>query len=443
MLRETRIVLLFAMVLGRKQFLLKKCCPENFHVKTTCVINTIENKNFSDVPVYNVNEDNSDFQVKQKFNSMFRVVANASITPGKEITNAQLYVNGLIITDNDVKKPSSFCLDYKENGNSTEIGFWLINNGTQHQEKPVKDLEQSYISITALLTSCVFLSLTILVYVFLPKLRNLKGKILLSCVISLLGAFLALATMQIVDISGATVPPSFCYSFFSFFYFFILSSFCWMNALSFMMWRDYRRMFDRMPRANNREIENKRYKNYIVYAWGVPMILTILLNVLDHAGLERFSWFMVPNIKKHGCFLLGYERLLYLDLPRLLLLIGNWYFFIITAYNIWGTFNDTKILNESALSLKKLLLVYVKLSVLMGISWVLEIVAHLLPPSHLHPVWIVVDLYNGFIGVGFFMVLVCKKKIWNSLRLRWQHKGAYNTGYYSTRSKSSTLQQSQ
>ncbi|CAF4932872.1 unnamed protein product [Pieris macdunnoughi] len=427
------------MVFGQNEILLEKCCPENFHVKTTCVINTIGNNNFSDVPVYDLNEDNSKFQVKEKFNSMFRVVANASITPGKEITNAQLLFNGfIIITDADVKEPSSFCLDYKENGNSTEIGFWLINNGTQHQEKPVKDLEQSYISITALLTSCVFLSLTILVYVFLPKLRNLKGKILLSCVISLLGAFLALATMQIVEISSATVPP--CYSFTSLFYFFILSSFCWMNALSFMMWRDYGRMFERTPRANNREIENRRYKKYLVYAWGVPMILTILLNVLDHAGLERFSWFMVPNIIRNGCFLHGYERLLYLDLPILLLLIGNWYFFIITAYNIWGTFNETKILNESALSLKKLLLVYVRLSVLMGISWVLEIVAHLLPPSHLHPVWVVVDLYNGFIGVGFFMVLVCKKKIWNSLRLRWQHKGAYNTGYYSTRSKSSRLQ---
>ncbi|CAH4028310.1 unnamed protein product [Pieris brassicae] len=265
--------------------------------------------------------------------------------------------------EDDFIEPSCFCLDYKENGNSTEIGFWLINNGTQHQRKPVKTLEQSYISITELLTSCVFLTLTILVYVLLPNSRNMKGKILLSCVISLLGAFLALATMHIVELSSATIPPSYCYSFTSLFYFFILSSFCWMNALSFMMWRDYRRMFERTTRANNREIENRRYKKYLVYAWGVPMILTILLNVLDHTGLEHFSWFMIPNIILNGCFLRGYERLLYLDVPMMLLLIGNSYFFIITAYNIWKTFNVTKFLNESALSFKKLLLVYVKLSI--------------------------------------------------------------------------------
>ncbi|XP_045484041.1 G-protein coupled receptor Mth2-like isoform X2 [Pieris rapae] len=420
------------MVLGENEILLTKCCPKNFHMKTTCVINTIGNKNFSDVPVYSMSNDGVKFQVKQKFDNLFRVVANASITPGKEIINADLYFNGFIYNYDDFKEPSSFCLDYKENGNSTGIGFWLINDGTETKTKLVNNVEESYINITALLTSCVFLSLTILVYALLPKLRNMKGKILLSCVISLFGAFLALAILKIVKLLGAILLPSLCYSLISLFYFFFLSSFCWMNALSFMMWRDYRRMFERTPRIDNREIVNRRYRKYLVYAWGVPLILTILLNVLDQSGLKRYSWFMLPNIEKYGCFLGGYERLLYLDLPMMVLLIGNWYFFIITAYNIWATFKETKILNESALSLKKLLLVYVRLSILLGISWVLEIIAHAFPPSRMHPFWIMVDLYNGFIGLAFFLVLVCKKKIWNSLRrLKWQHKGANKTSYWS------------
>ncbi|XP_045484042.1 G-protein coupled receptor Mth2-like isoform X3 [Pieris rapae] len=421
------------MVLGENEILLTKCCPKNFHMKTTCVINTIGNKNFSDVPVYSMSNDGVKFQVKQKFDNLFRVVANASITPGKEIINADLYFNGFIFTIHEMKEPSSFCLDYKENGNSTGFGFWLINDGTQNERMQVNNIEQSYINITALLTSCVFLSLTILVYALLPKLRNMKGKIILSCVISLLGAFLALATIKIVDVSGSAQPPSLCYILISLFYFFFLSSFCWMNALSFMMWRDYRRMFERTPRIDNREIVNRRYRKYLVYAWGVPLILTILLNVLDQSGLKRFSWFMVPNIEKYGCFLGGYERLVYLDMLLMLLLIGNWYFFIITAYNIWATFKETKILNESALSLKKLLLVYVKLSILLGISWVLEIIAHVFSPSRMHPFWIMVDLYNGFIGVAFFLVLVCKKKTWNSLkRLRGQQKGDNKTSFYSS-----------
>ncbi|KAI8437020.1 hypothetical protein MSG28_010414, partial [Choristoneura fumiferana] len=60
-------------------------------------------------------------------------------------------------------------------------------------------------------------------------------------------------------------------------------------------------------------------------------------------------------------------------------------------------------------------MLYLKLSVIMGVSWVLEVVSFLAPQFS---VWYLTDAYNLLIGVSIFLIFICKKKIYNKLRKR-------------------------
>jgi hypothetical protein len=57
-------------------------------------------------------------------------------------------------------------------------------------------MERRYINPAAMLTSCMGLAVTILVYCAFPDLRNTPGKILLSLSMSLLTAYVTLAAIQ-------------------------------------------------------------------------------------------------------------------------------------------------------------------------------------------------------------------------------------------------------
>ncbi|KAI8437023.1 hypothetical protein MSG28_010414 [Choristoneura fumiferana] len=61
-------------------------------------------------------------------------------------------------------------------------------------------------------------------------------------------------------------------------------------------------------------------------------------------------------------------------------------------------------------------MLYLKLSVIMGVSWVLEVVSFLAPQFS---VWYLTDAYNLLIGVSIFLIFICKKKIYNKLRKRY------------------------
>ncbi|KAI8437018.1 hypothetical protein MSG28_010414, partial [Choristoneura fumiferana] len=88
--------------------------------------------------------------------------------------------------------------------------------------------------------------------------------------------------------------------------------------------------------------------------------------------------------------------------------ITIYYFFLasfcwmnVMSFDIWWTFR---------------FMLYLKLSVIMGVSWVLEVVSFLAPQFS---VWYLTDAYNLLIGVSIFLIFICKKKIYNKLRKRY------------------------
>lgn len=62
-------------------------------------------------------------------------------------------------------------------------------------------------------------------------------------------------------------------------------------------------------------------------------------------------------------------------------------------------------------------LVYLKLSIVMGLNWLLEVVSSV-TPDLLKDVWYISDTYNMLVGLAIFLIFVCKKKIFKKLYMR-------------------------
>ncbi|XP_039752848.1 G-protein coupled receptor Mth2-like [Pararge aegeria] len=325
-----------------------------------------------------------------------------------------------------------FCFDYVLDDETGEVKpsyvLVFLEPGT---EVGVQSYYYYYLII-----SCVFLALVLVVYIILPELRNLGGMILMAYTSSLMMGFVLLAVMQSNNITK-------CVELTGSIYFFLLATFCWMNVMTVDIWWTFRGYAKARP--IHRRGERFKFCMYCLYAWGLPGVMTIGLIEVDRADLSETPWIIKPLINRAGCFLQEGQKMLYLYMPILILILCNWLFFLMTAYNIRRLMRGTAVLNSAAAGnaaahqqQRNRLMVYLKLSVIMGINWLLEVVSYFTPKLR---AWEISDTYNLLIGFAIFLIFVCKKKIYKKLVARfYELHSTYFGGKRPTRTltKSST-----
>ncbi|XP_047503334.1 probable G-protein coupled receptor Mth-like 3 isoform X8 [Pieris napi] len=282
--------------------------------------------------------------------------------------------------------------------------------------------EENYIpGIICMLISCVFIIVTVAVYYCLPELCNLHGKVLIAYLLSLFVGFIFLSTMQIL-LSIDNISREYCMTFTFIIYYFILAAFFWLNVMSFDIWWTF---------SGNRGISiermsvKSRFRAYSIYAFGVPALFTALVAGLEFSHLP-LNWYL-PLLRQQGCFISGKSKLIYLYGPMVILCVANLVFFILTALKIREIKEQTAVLKsrESAThdkhnKDKQRLLLYVKLFIVMGINWVLEVISALYPKAN--SIWKFTDAYNVLVGLIIFILFVCKKKIFRLLKNRIKEK---------------------
>ncbi|XP_045516279.1 G-protein coupled receptor Mth2-like isoform X3 [Pieris brassicae] len=280
--------------------------------------------------------------------------------------------------------------------------------------------EENYIpGIICMLISCVFIIVTVAVYYCLPELCNLHGKVLIAYLLSLFVGFIFLSTMQIL-LSIDNISREYCMTFTFIIYYFILAAFFWLNVMSFDIWWTF---------SGNRGISiermsvKSRFRAYTIYAFGVPAMFTGLVAGLEFSHLP-LNWYL-PLLRQQGCFISGKSKLIYLYGPMVILCVANLVFFILTALKIREIKEQTAVLKsrESAThdkhnKDKQRLLLYVKLFIVMGINWVLEVISALYPKAN--SIWKFTDAYNVLVGLIIFILFVCKKKIFRLLKNRYR-----------------------
>ena len=188
-------------------------------------------------------------------------------------------------------------------------------------------------------TSCVFLVITFLVYVSVPELNSLHGKIVISNVVSIL--FLT-AYLVLVYHGSHTLAPLQCKIFGYIGYFLALSMISWMTVMSLdLCWTFLRAQ---VPRRSSATI---KFIIYSVAGWGLSLLLTLGLVMVDTLetdsvqvpGLGHLT-ITSPRVGEEKCFLSDRAQGLYLHLPSLILMLVNAVLFLVTIITIYRSDRD-------------------------------------------------------------------------------------------------------
>lgn len=320
-----------------------------------------------------------------------------------------LMSNGSIWRPKSLEKP---ILDYRQyclaRINSTEYREYLAfvcmfknNNG---------DEKVMIFFYGGMLVSVPFLIATYVVYWLLPELRNLHGLTLRGYIGCLATAYSTLGMQVLIShhIESSTCIVLAFISYFSF-----LASFFWLNVICFDIWWTFREF--RSSQGNVKQRERKKFIIYSIYAWGSASILTIICGIMDFVSSVPRN-LIRPELGVRKCWLSTKPAItLYFYGPMGITVICNICLFISTALKIVDHKKDTAhhlrgLENRRHNENKQWFNLYLKLFIVMGISWSMEIVSWLFDSVPQY-VWYLTDLINVQQGLIIFIIFVWKKKI--------------------------------
>ncbi|XP_045108581.1 uncharacterized protein LOC123503143 isoform X2 [Portunus trituberculatus] len=266
-------------------------------------------------------------------------------------------------------------------------------------------------AIPALLAvSCVFLAITLLVYVSVPELHaKVHGKCLVSHVTALLLAYLCLI---IVQWSAGRLPGAACKIMASLIHVSFLAAFFWLNVMCFDIWWTLKSM---RPVAETGELSRLRFKMYSIYSWGCPLFISFVAIIVDSLP-EDFD-VIRPGFGEKKCWFGDNQPLwAYFYGFVLTLVVANILLFCQVAYILIMAQNDP-ILQRTRQQNRERMWLYIKLFVVMGLTWITEVISW--QEGSCEP-WIISDVINALQGFSIFLIFICKRNMLKRIRNNWE-----------------------
>jgi len=318
------------------------------------------------------------------------------------------------------------------------------------------------LSGTLIIISLVALFVHMAIFVLLPKRRNTPSKNLFSLSFSIfIVEFLYLTAFH------ANENYLFCYCVGVIFYYFLCSAFIWMNVLSIDICRTFTSKYFKIK-------PHKLFIQYSIYAWSVPMICATIAVSLNQLTPREFL--ITPSFGTHRCWFNNKWGLVtFFTFPAGIIVIINMILYGISVVHIYrqhreGMFasvtthknnssnsesnqsgppiitrpapqalctsdKHNSVLNlfkrESEVAfaikikekmqkqmaahreLKLRLVLYIKLAVIMGMTWIFAFIS-IHTKSYVFEYLFIV--FNGLQGLFIFLAFDCKKKIWVEVR---------------------------
>ncbi|XP_017484680.1 PREDICTED: probable G-protein coupled receptor Mth-like 1 [Rhagoletis zephyria] len=252
--------------------------------------------------------------------------------------------------------------------------------------------------------SVVFLSATLVAGYMMPSVHHmLHWRCQIYYVFCLFVGDLILAYTQL---SRTLQHGSFtCLLLASTMHFFFLSAFFWLNTMCFNIWWTFR---DFRPSSLERNQELLRLRLYSAYAWGIPVLISAIAFTVDHLPETQL---LRPGFGERSCWFSGEHLSIfaYFFGPIGLLLCANIMLFISTTHQLtcglWKR-DDVKSTTEKT-ALGKVCL---KLVVVMGVTWIADVISWLVGGPH--SAWFFTDMINALQGVFIFIVVGCQPQVW-------------------------------
>ncbi|XP_037781943.1 uncharacterized protein LOC119578431 [Penaeus monodon] len=295
----------------------------------------------------------------------------------------------------------------------------LICHDVSHYAEAFGAVHQ-YLTLVVLSVSLVALALHIAIYMLVPRHRNLPGKNLFS-----LSCCLFVAHVLFLTGTRETGVHGLCVFLSCSLHYFWLASFCWMNVMSVDVCRTFSSQLYRGDSDGGRT-----YLLYSLYAWTVPALVVSLALLLDWVDLlpdyrpeyaTRLCW--INN--RHGLAL-------FFLLPVGAIVQENLVLFLISAYGICRQMKAARYANVRSQSTKEgtekktevgfsgqvaqtrhakkervRLLLYVKLGVIQGLTWLTGFIAAF---ADIPACWYPFTVLNGLQGAFIFIFFDMKRK---------------------------------
>ncbi|XP_050447946.1 G-protein coupled receptor Mth2-like isoform X6 [Cataglyphis hispanica] len=280
-----------------------------------------------------------------------------------------------------------------------------------------------------MLVSVPFLAATYIVYWLLPDLKNLHGLTLRGYVGCLAMAYSIVGLVQLTP--QEQILTDICITLAFVIQFSFLASFFWLNVMCFDIWWTFGGF--RSLQGSVKQREKKKFIIYSIYAWGSASIFTIVCAIMDFVPNVPES-FIRPEFGAERCwFRTNDAKALYFYGPMGITVFCNICLFISTALKIVRHKKDTALHLRSSESRrhddnKQWFNLYLKLFIVMGINWSMEIVSWLFDKSVPTYIWYLTDLTNALQGLIIFIIFVWKEKI---KRLLLKRFGYQDRGFFS------------
>jgi len=187
---------------------------------------------------------------------------------------------------------------------------------------------------------------------------------------------------------------------------------------------------------------------YFLYAQGIPILISVFVFLMDNL---RPNDILLPNMGIVECFV-GSEfslektffqtsQFLYYYLIVIVLISFNIICFLVTAIHLHKHWHDMKNVQTSCSDgLVDHFSIIVKLSVIMGVPWILDIVSAGLEyqyGSKVFEVSVILDILNLLSGILIFLSLICKPSVWTQIKKSYSKK-IDKTSLHLTKSNTST-----
>uniref|UniRef100_A0A4D5RHC9 Putative g protein-coupled receptor n=1 Tax=Ixodes scapularis TaxID=6945 RepID=A0A4D5RHC9_IXOSC len=264
--------------------------------------------------------------------------------------------------------------------------------------------QMGYVSAVGLGVSISCLVAHLAVFALVPDVRNLSGRNLASLALSLLAAYLCFLLGQLGEVGAQA-----CQALGVTTYYFFLASFFWMSAMAFDVWRTLR-VATRELRVSSGS-QWRRFFVYCVASWFLPAVVVGLAVFFDARSTGIPEDFR-PLFGRHGCWFGQRKALLvFFAGPAAALMLVNVILFASTAVMVIGSTKTS--VKRSGSAARRNFSLYVRLSVMMGLSWTLGLVAGYLD---IEVLWYLFVVLNTLEGLFIFVAFSCTHKVGTYLR---------------------------
>ena len=312
----------------------------------------------------------------------------------------------------------------------TNESYWLLRNdslGICVEAFPIPEqmseyrtkftaksyLVEAYMSVVGYTLSLIALVILLAIYTVVPSLRNLPGK----CMMCLAGSlFCAQALFLFLDVPESSTWP--CLLMAVLCHYSYLATFFWKNILAFDIWRTFHFNRLRMRRCKN-HVTSKRFVFYSLYAWVAPFLIVTLALLIDQIIISVSHEYR-PDYGSYHCWINSVQGLLwFFAAPLAVTLIINMVFFSLTVWSICRTDKSTKSATEGktgGLSRKTCLLLYIKLSLIMGFTWVFGFLANITAESAV--LWYLFIVFGSLQGLFICIAFGFNREVLHLLKER-------------------------